>query len=573
MNKLKLTIFTLIISVAGLLCFNNVKAKAEVLNSKPLAQVSFTFDDATAGTINKAAPALAQYGFSGTSYVTTSCVGKVTVPNNCAADSGVPYMTWAQITQLQNSFGWEIGSHTVSHPLLSTVNLTKLRQELVNSKTALTSRGFKVNSIATPYGDYNDTVLAEIAKTYTSHRGFADTGYNVWPNNNYLLRVQQVQYGVSVDTVKSYIDQAQATNTWLILVFHDISDTPSTTADDYQYSTSDLSSIAAYIKSKNIKVSNITNGMLSADVVDNKLTDPVNGSAIGNGWTTDLPTNVKVDTTSKGAFTNPTNSVKVTSSTTTNVHLYSPTISINPNSTYAVRAYSNVQSKNGGELGVYIDEYDVNGNWISGQYKQTVSAWHVNEISFAYFASSSKVVKARLQLIVTKSNGTIVYLDNVQWIETTSGPAPEPDPVMPNLMNNGKFDNGLSSWSTDNSSNIKLEAFNGNNAVLLNSNTVSNSHLFSSKINVSSLKNYTISAQINVVSAVQLGFYIDEYDVNGNWISGQYLYTKSDSVSGLVTFSYKPSSANVYSSSLQVIVSTGNNTQAYIDNISWTENK
>ncbi len=573
MNKIKLLIFTLTLSIFGLLSINSVKARAEVINSAPAAQVSFTFDDATSGTFTKAAPALAQYGFSGTSYVTTSCVGMKTIPNNCAADSGVPYMTWAQLTQLQNSYGWEIGSHTVSHPLLSTVSTTKLRQELVNSKTVLTNKGFKVNSIATPYGDYNDVVLAEIAKNYTSHRGFADTGYNTWPHNNYLLRVQQVQYGVSVDTIKSYIDQAQATNTWLILVFHDISDNPSNLTDDYQYSTSDLTAIAAYVKSKNIKVNNITNGMLSASEVDNKLADPVSGSTIGNGWTTDLATNVKVDTTKKGAFSNPTNSVKVISSTATNVHLYSPTISINSNSTYAVRAYSNVQSKNGGDLGVYIDEYDTNGNWISGQYKQTVSAWHVNEISFAYFASSSKVVKARLQLIVTKSSGTVVYLDNIQWIETTAGPAPEPDPIMPNLIDNGNFDNGFIGWSTDNSSNINLATFNGSNAVQLNSNTVSNSHLFSSKINVSSLKAYTISAQIDVLSTTQIGFYIDEYDTNGNWISGQYLYTKSDSVSGLVIFSYKPSSVNVASSSLQIIVPIGNNTQAYIDNISWTENK
>jgi peptidoglycan/xylan/chitin deacetylase (PgdA/CDA1 family) len=571
MRKFKnIAIIIFFISIGTIFVFGE-KAKAEVINSEPTAQVSFTFDDATLGTYTKAAPTLAQYGYSGTSYVTTNCVGKTTVPNNCPADSGLPYMTWAQLTQLQNSYGWEIGSHTVSHPLLTTVNTTKLRQELANSKTALTNRGFKVNSIATPYGDYNDAVLSEIAKYYTSHRGFADTGYNNWPHNNYLLRVQQVQSGVSIETVKSYIDQAQASNTWLILVFHDISDVPSSSPDDYQYSTSDLSSIAAYIKSKNIKVTNITNGMLNFAETDNKLTDPINGNAIGNGWSTDMPANVKVDTTSKGAFQNPVNSVKVTSSTTTNVHLYSPTITINANSKYAVKAYSNVQSKNGGQLGVYIDEYDASGNWISGQYKQTISEWHVNEISFAYFASSSKVAKARLQLIVTKSNGTIVYLDNIKWIETTTGPAPVPDPIFPNLIVNGGFENGFNNWTTDSSENIYVTSTNNNNALFMTGASTKSTHLFSSSVQVSSSKSYKLSLQVNVIALTQIGFYIDEYDASGNWISGQYLFTKTDNNSGLVSFSYKPTSFNVASSSLQVILYPSNSTQIYIDDVKLQE--
>ncbi len=587
-TKAKLVVASLLFMGATIMGLGHVTtAHAAVANTTPTAKVSFTFDDGLASSLTQAAPTLAQYGYSGTNYVITSCVGMTKIPNKCPADTDQSYMTWAQIKTLQNTYGWEIGSHSVTHPLMSELTAAKLEQEALNSKTALQAQGFKPTAFAAPYGDYSDKTIAGVAKHYSSFRGFADTGYNVWPYNNYLIRVQQVQAGVSVATVKSYIDQAAADNTWLVLVFHEVKVTPSVDPEDYQYSTADLSSIAAYVKSRNIKVTNITNGLVTAASTDNQVTEPVSGTTLGNGWTTDTPASVKVDTASNGndVATNKT-SVQVKANTTKNVHLFTPTTNVTAGNTYVIKGYVNMTAMTSGSIGFYVDEYDASGNWISGKYVQTVSALYVKDLSFIYTASSVEVAKARLQIIITANSGITVYFDSIQWV-TTSGPAPTPPtpptppvtPVVTNLLTNGSFDTGMTGWTTDTPTSFVTDGATHGDPTSTPVTSIKftaptgtrNAHMFSSSISVTSTKSYKLSGYLNIVtlSSKEVAFYIDEYDASGNWISGQYLYAQRAVGAGNFSFNYKPSSANVAKSSLQVIVETGSGITGYIDNLSW----
>lgn len=554
------------------------KIEAAVTNPTAESKISFTFDDGSASNITNVAPVLSQYGYTGTAYITTSCVGLVTVPNNCQADEGIPYMTWAQIKSLQSTYNWEIGAHSVSHPLMTEINANKLEREVANSKAALSAQGINATAFATPYGDYNDKVLSAIAKYYTSHRGFADTGYNSWPYSNYFLRVQQVQYGVSVETVKSYIDRAVADNTWLILVFHDVQASPSTDPEDYQYATADLGAIAAYAKQVGLPGTNISDGLVTGDPSDNLIDEPVSGGSIGNGWSTDSPANVTVDSSSNGSAPESTTSVAVTSNPNTNVHLFSPIINVDPTAEYVVKGYAGMAANQINDIGFYIDEYDLSGNWISGQYMQTIFSWYTRDISFAYKPSSGRVAGASLQIIISTASGKVVYVDSIKWLTVVAGSTPPPPPpeTVENILSDGSFMNGFSGWSTDNSSAISLDTGgNGHgtettNSVLLTNVSERNSQLFSEKVSVSFGSSYTISAYLNMVSFSQdIGFYVDEYDVNGNWISGQYLATKRDGQSGNTLFNYSPISVNVASASLQVIMVAGSGTRAYIDDIQW----
>jgi hypothetical protein len=101
--------------------------------------------------------------------------------------------------------------------------------------------------------------------------------------------------------------------------------------------------------------------------------------------------------------------------------------------------------------------------------------------------------------------------------------------------------------------------------------TTKNTHLFSPIIPVTNTKTYSLAAYLKLVkiSSGEVGFYIDEYDANGNWISGQYKTGVSIASSGDVTFQYTPTSANVKGASLQVIVMANSNTQAYISDVRW----
>lgn len=558
---------------------------AAATNIAPAAKVSFTFDDGLSSALTDAAPTLAKYGFSGTDYVITGCVGMLTAPNTCHANTDATYMSWAQIGQLKTTYGWEIASHTVTHPYLASSDASdgqpnkltpaQVVQELTSSKTALAGQGYTSADMATPYGDYTAPVLAQIAKYYASMRGFADTGYNTWPYSDYLIRDQEVQAGVTVATVKGYIDTAIKNNQWLVLTFHNIKPTASTNPDDYEYKTADLDAIAAYVKSKNIPVVTPNNALVTSDT--NLLANGSFNNGVTDGWTTDSPTTVTKDTGTNGSYPDPTNAIKMVA-TTKATHLFSPKVAVDPAATYMLKNYVNVPALKSGEVTLYIDEYNSSGAWVSGQYKTAERAIWADELNFTYKPTSASVATAALQVAVGANTGITAYFDNAQWFPiTTITTPPVTPPSTTNLVANGTFDAGIASgWTTDSATTVtKDTASNGSPANIVNSAkavaSAKNTHLFSPKVAVTSTKSYTLSSYVNVkqLTSGEVGFYLDEYDANGNWISGQYKTGVRTAGTSTVSFSYTPSSANVKTASLQYIIVANSGITAYIDDVKW----
>ena len=361
-------------------------------------KVSFTFDDGFASTYTKAAPTLAQYGFVGTSYVTSSFIGNKN------------YMSWDQVVKLQNDFGWEVGGHSVNHPLMTTLTPDQIKNEIVSNKQDLTSRGINARSFATPYGDYDNRVVAEIARNYENHRTFHDLAYNLYPYNEYRIQVQQVQVGVSMSTVKGYIDSALQSGRWLVLVFHDIKDNPSRNTSSYQYATKDLRTVASYVKSKGIPVAKVSD-------VPAKGTNVFSNGTFGQNlqnWTTDKPTSLTIDSSKMGAFPEPANSVKLTSDQSSYSHLFSSTTTIDPSKTYTLKTFLNVTGITANEIGYYFDEYDQNGNWISGKYILGERNIYLQNRNVTYKPTSLNVRSIRLQIIVPPASGITAYIDNIE---------------------------------------------------------------------------------------------------------------------------------------------------------------
>ena len=573
-------------SCAALQALPGTVHAASVTNPAPTAKISFTFDDGLASAYTNAAPILTKYGLKGTGYVITGCVGMITIPNTCHANTDAKYMSWTQVTGLQNTYGWEIGSHTATHPYLATSDATdgqpnvltpaQVATELTTSKSTLATHGITATDFSTPYGDYNNAVLAQIAKVYATHRGFADEGTNVWPYNDYLLNDLRVQEGVTVAQVEAKIDAAIANKNWLILTMHDIQAKPSTNPDDYQYGTTELDQIAAYVKAKQtaglINPVKVNQGNITSDT--NMLPNGSFNNGIADGWTTDDATHITKDTASNGSYPDATNSIKLVSGTA-NGHLFSPKVSVNSNTTYMFKNFLNVQSITSGEVAFYVDEYDVNGNWVSGQYLKAERSSFVENLNFTYKPSSVNVVKASLQ-VISAGTGITAYLDNTQMFALSTATT-----TQTNLLTNGAFDSGItSSWTTDDAANIVANsASNGSpnnpvNSVALKSGTVKNGHLFSPQIAVSPAKVYTLSNYLNLkaITSGEVAFYIDEYDASGNWISGQYKLGVHTVSAGDVSFSYQPSSNSVAKASLQVIVTSNSGISAYFDDARWYAN-
>lgn len=559
-------------------------ANAAVDNPAPTPLVSFTFDDGMQTALTQAAPTLKKYGLTGTSYVITNCVGMTDVPNDCRANTDVPYMTWDEITQLQNTYGWEIGSHTVDHQCLVSVGndcqATKLTAaevdaELANSKAALTANGFNATAFAPPYGDYDMSALAQIAKYYSSMRGFADVGNNIWPLGDLLLHNTPAQEVTTpVSTLEAKVDEAIANKTWAIFTFHDINPSPSQNPDDYQYGTAELDQLAAYVQSKvaagQIRNVNVSKGLVNGS--PNLLANATFNDGIADGWRTDAPATITADAGNNGSYPDSAKSVKLVSGSAAG-HLFSPTVPVTATTNYLFKAYLNVAAISSGEVGFYVDEYNAAGQWISGQFRKRENTPWVESMNFTYTPSSTSVASASLQVYVT-GTGITAYVDNMQMMALGGGSTPQ----SPNLVANGTFDAGIGSgWTTDSASTILADAANhGSPANPVNSvkmaATTANKHLFSPQVAVTA-GTYKIASYLNVTARTsgEMGFYIDEYNAAGQWISGQYKLGVTAGGVTNVDLTYSPSTTAVAKASLQVIVQGNSGLQAYFDDVRWTK--
>jgi peptidoglycan/xylan/chitin deacetylase (PgdA/CDA1 family) len=133
----------------------------------PRRRVAVTFDDAYRSTYELAWPALRELGVPATVYAPTNFVGAdgpMSWPG-IADDAAGPHadelrcMTWDQLGELQQA-GWEIGSHTCSHPHLSQCDDDSLERELVVSRETIAQRLGSCTTIASPYGDVDGRVMS-----------------------------------------------------------------------------------------------------------------------------------------------------------------------------------------------------------------------------------------------------------------------------------------------------------------------------------------------------------------------------------------------------------------------------
>jgi peptidoglycan/xylan/chitin deacetylase (PgdA/CDA1 family) len=134
--------------------------------SLPPRSVVVTFDDGYASTL-RALPVLAEAGFPGTVFVVTRFVesgetlawhgidGELTE----ATEPELRPLRWSELEAL-SEVGWEVGSHSVTHPLLTVVEDFRLRSELEGSRAAVVRRLGRCDSVSYPYGLADERVAA-----------------------------------------------------------------------------------------------------------------------------------------------------------------------------------------------------------------------------------------------------------------------------------------------------------------------------------------------------------------------------------------------------------------------------
>jgi peptidoglycan/xylan/chitin deacetylase (PgdA/CDA1 family) len=152
-----------------------------------------TFDDGYEDNFYNVYPILQKYDFKAVIYMVTEYIDKGS------------FLKTAQIKAMTDRI--RFGSHTVSHELLSTLQPAEIERQLKESKETLQAlTGQKIDAIAYPFGDYNDTVLELTGKYYTY--GALMGGGMYYHNGEDLLRMNRVYVprGLDMESFKERIE-------------------------------------------------------------------------------------------------------------------------------------------------------------------------------------------------------------------------------------------------------------------------------------------------------------------------------------------------------------------------------
>lgn len=145
----------------------------EAACSRPAGRtVAITFDDAYLSVLALARPILDNFAAPATVFVPTDYIGDdeplrwpgIDRWHGGADERELRPMSWSQLQTLAQD-GWEIGSHTGSHPHLTQLDDRALADELARSKAMCEAHvGASCTSLAYPYGDVDARVVAATAK-------------------------------------------------------------------------------------------------------------------------------------------------------------------------------------------------------------------------------------------------------------------------------------------------------------------------------------------------------------------------------------------------------------------------
>ncbi|MFP2964039.1 polysaccharide deacetylase family protein [Myxococcus sp. 1LA] len=169
------------------------------------------------------------------------------------------YMNLAQAQTLVAE-GNDIASHTLTHPDLTSLSPAQLLAELQDSRTWLENALNlpAVPNLVVPFGLQNGPVLNAIRQHYASSRT-VNAGRNFRDTVVYELRANDVARPVPVSTVQSWVDQAIAEKSWLILVFHEF--TSGTPTRDTEYTTSQFEDILDYVQTQGVRTVTLSEGL------------------------------------------------------------------------------------------------------------------------------------------------------------------------------------------------------------------------------------------------------------------------------------------------------------------------
>ncbi len=175
------------IKLAGL-ADPNKKAISQVIYDKK-KPIVITFDDGYLDAYTEAFPTLKKYGFFGTFFIIRNYVEKA------------EYMNQKQINELAGA-GMEIGSHSLSHPDLASLDIASAQKQITDSKLEATVFCY-------PAGKFNETVVSLVKEA--GYLAAVTTKFGIANQDSNLLELRRVRIeNGSAETLKEKIEAAYA---------------------------------------------------------------------------------------------------------------------------------------------------------------------------------------------------------------------------------------------------------------------------------------------------------------------------------------------------------------------------
>ena len=208
--------------------------------------VVFTFDDTLRGQY-AAGGVLGQRGMCATFFAVSGMLR-----------DGSYFTDYMSATELKDlsARGHDVESHTVTHPDLTTLSSSNLQYQLSASQQTLQQlTGKSVRHFAYPFAAYNPTVQSATDAYYATARSYTDSldEWAAMPRAAMALPALGIEAATSLATAKTYVDYAKNNGATLILVFHDLRDSPRT----YDWRLSDLAALADYAAQSGVNVRTI----------------------------------------------------------------------------------------------------------------------------------------------------------------------------------------------------------------------------------------------------------------------------------------------------------------------------
>lgn len=204
--------------------------------------LSITFDDASLSQHDLGLRAAKDYGLVGTLFVVTTYAEQGTIEEDGW------YMGWPDILDFRDA-GWEIGSHSHTHPHLTKLGDRQVVAEIETAKSIINEKtGTAPVSFAPPFGDFNGRTVKRVLEHHRNH-------VIAWGGNHGRNPMQgvdaseigrlEVSHEDSPTKVCGDILEAAVEGVWLVLMFHEfVEQAPS----EYQYNIDDFRRILACAK-------------------------------------------------------------------------------------------------------------------------------------------------------------------------------------------------------------------------------------------------------------------------------------------------------------------------------------